>query len=294
MTKNFAVSSRGRTALILWILVYSRLSRIVTAGPFGRRFAGVVDIVRGGDAAAAFSLNDTFHDAKSDVEDSSDDDSESKALFSSLWNRLVPKIETSQFFDRIAMVATSLLQREDASLEEEEHLTTYNETFLHTVTPQSDLTRPGRYIHIVTTAALPWMTGTAVNPLLRAAYLHRRTQEINRNTDLPNPPQSWVILVIPWLELREDQELLYGQVFANTDEQDAYIRNWLRKDANMPDVADKLEIVFYPARYHTGLRSIFAMGDMMEQLDHDKMDVAILEEPEHVNCKFGSMSHSFQ
>jgi hypothetical protein len=231
-----------------------------------------------------------------------------------------------QFLDRIAVLASSLTKKEASTttasvldqLSSSFLLQQQNSSGIHfdAITPQSDLTLPGRQIHIVTTAALPWFTGTAVNPLLRAAYLHRKTQQINLSNDTTSqqqPKKRWVTLVIPWLELPEDQELLFnGRIFQNENEQEQYIRDWLRNEADMPDAAcaqTGLEILFYPGRYHSGLGSIFAMGDIIDTivnisnatstntttttvsinstsplaLGQRQLDVCVLEEPEHCN-----------
>ena len=232
-----------------------------------------------------------------------------QSLYDSFWRALpLPSDGTatatpqqqSSFLDSIRLVAQNLLQQEqDAQLQQP----TEPSLDPHAVTPQTDLTRPGRHFTIVTTAALPWMTGTAVNPLLRAAYLVRKTKQINqRDSNAIDTPdgtdwqRQWVTLVIPWLELTEDQQEVYNRVFDTPQDQEDYIRTWLREQADMPDAADPdtgMKIVFYPARYHNGLKSIFAMGDILSVLDNDdgdsvkdnnnNDDVCILEEPEHLN-----------
>jgi len=188
-----------------------------------------------------------------------------------------------QFLHHVAKVSSMLLRREkDATLiGETEEMHQEKDATTH----QSDLTRPGRYVHIVTTAAIPWFTGTAINPLLRSAYLHDRLKQINNdnnnNGNSTESQTSWVTLVIPWLELEDDQRQVYnGQVFQSPGEQEQYVRNWLRDHAYMPDAAQNLNIVFYNARYHAGLGSIFAMGDIIQELPEDELDVCILEEPE--------------
>jgi hypothetical protein len=168
----------------------------------------------------------------------------------------------------------------------------------------SNLRHHRRPVWIVTTAALPWMTGTAVNPLLRAAYLsqrYRQEQQAELENDMDNNDMddnktpvvtSLVTLVIPWLESADDRVALYGRSWQDStqQEQDAYIRNWLAESAGLTKEADPvtgLQIQFYPARYHAGLSSIFAMGDFCERLvvpeDSINNAVCILEEPEHLN-----------
>ncbi|KAL3677624.1 hypothetical protein R1sor_027572 [Riccia sorocarpa] len=124
-----------------------------------------------------------------------------------------------------------------------------------------------RNIAIVTTASLPWMTGTAVNPLFRAAYLAK------------NGKQN-VTLLVPWLS-QDDQELVYPHrmTFSSPVEQETYVRNWLEARIGFrPD----FKITFYPGRFSTEERSIFAVGDISQFIPDKDADVAVLEEPEHL------------
>ncbi|RID63951.1 hypothetical protein BRARA_E02912 [Brassica rapa] len=125
-----------------------------------------------------------------------------------------------------------------------------------------------RHVAIVTTASLPWMTGTAVNPLFRAAYLAKSAKQS-------------VTLVVPWL-CESDQELVYPNnlTFSSPEEQESYIRTWLEERIGFK--AD-FKISFYPGKFSKERRSIFPAGDTSQFIPSKDADIAILEEPEHLN-----------
>ncbi|WCJ34188.1 Digalactosyldiacylglycerol synthase 1 chloroplastic [Euphorbia peplus] len=125
-----------------------------------------------------------------------------------------------------------------------------------------------RHVAIVTTASLPWMTGTAVNPLFRAAYLAKAEKQN-------------VTLVVPWL-CKSDQELVYPNnlTFSSPEEQESYIRNWLEDRIGFK--AD-FKISFYPGKFSKERRSIMPTGDTSQFISSKEADIAILEEPEHLN-----------
>ena len=87
---------------------------------------------------------------------------------------------------------------------------------------------PSKTVTVVTTASLPWMTGTAVNPLLRAAHL--------TNDRAPGA----VTLLVPWVEEDDQRKIFPNNItFACQDEQRAYVLRWIAESAGMPAAAKK-------------------------------------------------------
>ena len=127
---------------------------------------------------------------------------------------------------------------------------------------------PAHYdITIITTAALPWKTGTAVNALLRAAYL----------ADLGHT----VTLVVPWIH-PEEQKSVYPerQTFSCPAAQEAAMRLWLKERGGHDG---NFGVLWYPARFDITRGSILPIGDPTKFCGDGKRDLCVLEEPEHLN-----------
>ncbi|KAH9732096.1 Digalactosyldiacylglycerol synthase 2 [Citrus sinensis] len=144
----------------------------------------------------------------------------------------------------------------------------YPKGFLHK-NPEilSLMDRKQQHIAIFTTASLPWLTGTAVNPLFRAAYLAK-------------DGERRVTLVIPWLSLIHQKQVYPGNItFASPKEQEAYVRWWLEDRTGFTSTFDTR---FYPGKFAADKKSILAVGDITEIIPDEEADIAVLEEPEHL------------
>lgn len=96
-----------------------------------------------------------------------------------------------------------------------------------------------QHIAIFTTASIPWLTGTAVNPLFRAAYLAK-------------DGAMKVTLVVPWLPLIDQEHLFPNNITFNSHlEQENYVRQWVEERTGF---ASNFSIRFYPGKVTQSLK----------------------------------------
>jgi hypothetical protein len=216
----------------------------------------------------------TMNSSLNDEEEEECFDREEKKLSSSDECRMMSAADCCDEFDIEVQENGDVLLRERES----------GDTFYSTVegeeeedggeiTPESDLSDPSRRIWIVTTAALPWRTGTSVNPLLRALHLTK------------GRPAGYVTLVVPWLEDVKQRRKLYGEqnAFETPERQEEWIRDYCRTRANCPEQEPNLRIKWWNGVYLDSFGSIFPLSDICSLIPKEEADVCILEEPEHLN-----------
>ena len=117
-------------------------------------------------------------------------------------------------------------------------------------------------IGVVTTAALPWLTGTSIIPLFHAVYLKKRGYETT--------------LYVPWLPLSQQHRCFQDHAFTSPEEQRTYIAAWLPEA--LRDFCPKIR--FYPSKFIAFLGSILPLVDLDGLVENH--DVVLLEEPEHL------------
>jgi len=167
------------------------------------------------------------------------------------------------FGDRVKTLRGGAITNADDELE----LESEEESDLSDTIP--DLQDIRKTVTVVTSASLPWMTGTAVNPLLRAAHLTKDREA------------GAVTLLVPWIDIEDQRKLFPNNLtFATQADQRAYVLKWVAEAAAMPSAARKLKVSFYPGRYLSSYGSIFSIGPYLEALP--ATDLCILEEPEHL------------
>ncbi|XP_019159245.1 PREDICTED: digalactosyldiacylglycerol synthase 2, chloroplastic-like [Ipomoea nil] len=102
-----------------------------------------------------------------------------------------------------------------------------------------------QHIAIFTTASIPWLTGTAINPLFRAAYLAK-------------DGERKVTLVVPWVPLKDQQHLFPKNItFTNPYEQQNYALQWVEERTGFKS---NFRIRFYPAKFYLEKRSILGLS----------------------------------
>lgn len=141
---------------------------------------------------------------------------------------------------------------------------------LRPMTSQNTHNNSTLHIVIVTTAAPPWLTGTAVNPALRASYLSFKGHRVT--------------LLVPFLELDEQHHIFApGVSFSSAEQQQRHVHRFLETRTGRPVVG--VDVVCYPGRYDELFCSIIPVGDLTLLVKVWLFDSGIVDS--HVCCFTG-------